>query len=513
MIPLDRQDHGAQHNAAAEQALIGAALLDPQVPDLTGITAGDFWQTRAETTWQTITTINGAPDRPAAVLQHWRTTGQLRDGHLDGPWLHDCIQACATPHAAQQYADIVRRDAAARRATTTLQRALQQLGRADHDDTTGQALLDAMDALEDGYRTLTSHSGEKNKRTTWTHVDVAAVIDGHDIDPPPTLMPRTDGQCLVYPGAVHTISGEPGTGKTWAALYAATAELERGQPITFIDYEDRASRVISRLLALGSTIDQLTSGLRYLRPTDPLATRDRDGTWQHHQDHTKALRDATHGAALVIIDGVTEAMTVHGLDLNSNPDVAAFYELLPRRIARDGPAVILIDHVVKDSERQGRWGIGGQHKLAGIDGVAYLAKTVEPFGRGHRGRARLIISKDRAGLVQEHATGQVAAEFVLDATDPHCLRCRLDPAEPMPTDKNGAILPTVLMERVSRWVETHPRCTRREISAAVKGKQEYVMRAIDALTSEGYVEVQQGERRAQHHHSLTPYRVDDEEPE
>ena len=53
---------------------------------------------------------------------------------------------------------------------------------------------------------------------------------------------------------------------------------------------------------------------------------------------SKQLLALTATATLVILDGVTEAMTLHGYDLHSNADIAAFYHLLPRPIADTGPA-------------------------------------------------------------------------------------------------------------------------------------------------------------------------------
>ena len=70
----------------------------------------------------------------------------------------------------------------------------------------------------------------------------------------------------------------------------------------------------------------------------------------------------------MVIDGVTEAMTMHGLELKDNADVAKFVELLPRPLARMGAAVVLVDHVAKDTGGRGRFAIGAPHKLAGIDG-------------------------------------------------------------------------------------------------------------------------------------------------
>jgi len=168
----------------------------------------------------------------------------------------------------------------------------------------------------------------------------------------PAHLERSDGLRLLYPG-VNTLSGEPTSGKTWLALLAVRQVLDAGLPVAFVDFEDRPSRVVARLLAIGATPDQIRALFRYVRPDHALDTAG-----------LAALQKAVTGTALAVLDGVTEAMTMHDLELNSNKDVSTFYALLPRRIADLGPTVVLIDHVVKDNEKQGRWSLGGQHKAA-----------------------------------------------------------------------------------------------------------------------------------------------------
>ena len=177
--------------------------------------------------------------------------------------------------------------------------------------------------------------------TTWAPVDLDPVLAGEHLDPPPTMLARTDGTFLLYDGAVHTIAGESESGKTWLTLIAAIQLIADGDRVVFIDFEDRADRVIGRLLALGATPTQIRDHFAYIRPDRPL---DNDGRAQ--------LEPHLVGARLAIVDGVTEAMTTHGFDLNSNADSALFQALIPRWIADHGPAVVLIDHVVKDKEKQ-----------------------------------------------------------------------------------------------------------------------------------------------------------------
>ena len=67
---------------------------------------------------------------------------------------------------------------------------------------------------------------------SWMPVDLSAVIAGVQsgaiVGPVPTLMSRTDGPCLLYPGEVHSLAGEPESGKGWITLATARAIIADG---------------------------------------------------------------------------------------------------------------------------------------------------------------------------------------------------------------------------------------------------------------------------------------------
>ncbi len=87
-------------------------------------------------------------------------------------------------------------------------------------------------------------------------------------------------------------------------------------------------------------------------------------------------------ADLVVIDGVTDAVGIDGGSVLDNDEVAAWMRRVPRTIARrTGTAVACIDHVVK-SANGGRFAIGAQAKMAGVDGAVYLVEPKKPLGCG-----------------------------------------------------------------------------------------------------------------------------------
>jgi DnaB helicase-like protein len=100
------------HDPKAEQALIGATLLDATVPNRVRIDAADFYKPNHETLWAVIASLNDAPDRPLALVQYLQRTGQLpRIGgapyvHSNGsPWDSGNAHAGQRDLPGQNWAD------------------------------------------------------------------------------------------------------------------------------------------------------------------------------------------------------------------------------------------------------------------------------------------------------------------------------------------------------------------------------------------------------------------------
>ena len=106
--------------------------------------------------------------------------------------------------------------------------------------------------------------------------------------------------------------------------------------------------------------------------------------------------------ALAVIDGGTDALGIfEHTRRRTTTTPARGSRRFPGLIAtRTGAAVVLVDHVVKDTGTRGRWAIGGQQKMAGLTGAAYTVEVVEPLGRGIRGEVVLRVAKDRPGSVR-----------------------------------------------------------------------------------------------------------------
>ena len=499
-LPTQRQNVEPTTDPQAEQAVLGAALLNAAViPDIqqTGLTAATLATQRHATIWQAITDLaaGGTPVDPIAV--HAELQRRKLDTKTGGaPYLHTLMQAVPTTASATWYAQRLVTLAAKRRVETLGHRLIQiarepTSGREDVFDAATAAMGEVSHTIED-----LEPSSTAKTISSWADIDLTQAIQGGALHDPPTVLARDDGPCLIYPGKVHTFSGESESAKTWLLLQACAQQIAAGHHVIYLDFEDNENAVTARMLAIGARPQHILDCFHYRRPVDPL-----DAAGRASFD-TVLPQQPT----LAVIDGVTEAMHLHGLDPLSNTDVVAFYATLARWLAARGPAVALIDHVVKDQEARGRYGLGGVHKLNGLDGAAYTIRPIRPFGIGQHGISRVEIAKDRPGRVREHqhGAGHIADMHLWSET--HGVRIEIRPPRPYDEHAGGGFRPTHLMEKVSRYVEAHPNISKNGIETAVRGKAEHVRLALELLITETYISVEKGQRGAFLHRVERPFR-------
>lgn len=318
-------------------------------------------------------------------------------------------------------------------------------------------------------------------RRSWKPVDLSEVLEGAWKPAEPTVGARADGVGLFYPGKVHTVSSESEGGKTWLVLAAVLHELRAGNHVVYVDFEDDEGGIVGRLLTLQADRDTIRQRFHYLRPMDAL------GTGVHLDDLGGVLRE--HKPTLGVIDGVTEAMTMHGLDPNSNSDAAKFGRLLPRRLADAGAASVSLDHVTKSGETRGRYSLGAVHKLNALDGAAYVLENRDSFGVGITGRSTIRIAKDRPGQLRRHALPSSGGlhwfgDMVMTSHSEDF--AELEIAAPEQRSSND-FRPTVLMSRIMAEIETRGPLSKRMIRSAVVGKTASKDAALDLLILDGYL--------------------------
>lgn len=347
------------------------------------------------------------------------------------------------------------------------------------------------------------YTDERPPATSWGELDlgpvVHALVAGTAERPEPTIGVRSDGRGLFYAGRVNALIGASGDGKSWLALLTAAQELRAGHHVVMVDLEDSATGIAGRLLDLGVAPADIVERFHYVWPDEPF------GLEAAVRIEELVLRT---DAVLVIIDSAGEAMALNRVNPNADDEVARWFRVLPRRIARLGPCVLTLDHVVKDREARGLFAIGSQRKRAAVTGAAYLLEASSEFGREQRGAAHLTTAKDRLG---NYVRGRRAAEFVLDArSQPY--DATLD--APAPAGSSGdPFRPTTVMEKISRYVEINPGLGRNAIRTAVGGTAKYVTLAVDLLVSEGFIEVERGPNRSMLHKSIRPFRTSPEASE
>jgi hypothetical protein len=350
---------------------------------------------------------------------------------------------------------------------------------------------------------------EPEAPSTWSPVDLGPFLDGTYVPPTPTLLPRTDGVRLLYPGLVHSLHGESESGKSLIMQAEITRAITAGLPVLMLDFESDPGEVTGRLLTMGATPTDIRAHFTYVRPeVSPSTGPDLD-----------AYREVLGKPyALVVVDGLTDALSVwtNGTASSSDNDaLASFMRRFPRRLARKtGAAVVLIDHVTKDADTRGRFAIGGQAKMNALDGAAYTVEVSQVPTVGARGVLVLRVGKDRPGQVRRHCgpfrksdRTQEAARIVVDSTGPVTV-LTVDPWHDSTTDDDsGDFRPTAIMEKVSRAVEgAGEPLTGRDIRDMVAGRVDYVNRATRLLVAEGFLARATGKGNA-HLHTLTrPYR-------
>jgi len=333
----------------------------------------------------------------------------------------------------------------------------------------------------------------------WQPVDLGPVLAGDRVTPAPTVLARDDGVQLGYPGRLNGFQGEPESLKTFLLLVAAAQEIATGNHVVYLDYEDVAESAVERLLALGAKSEDILAHFSYYDSPPPRVD-------DLAEDQGYVVLSGRGQPSLVVFDGVSEAMGALGLDPNKGPDVVNFYGGAPRWFARSGAAVALLDHVTKDREGRGRWAIGSERKLSGIDGAAYALEVLQPFGRGRTGKVKITVAKDRPGYVRQHEhQGRAIATFELRSWPDGGITAHLTPPEAADRDKPWR--PTVIMERVSKTLEAAPApLTLRAVRGQTTGKGETVAVALELLVAEGYVATEKGTRGATLHRSVMAFR-------
>jgi hypothetical protein len=334
--------------------------------------------------------------------------------------------------------------------------------------------------------------------SSWRPVNITAVLDGTWKPLEPSVGRRSDGRGLFYPARTHTVVSETEAGKTWFALAAAIAEMMAGCHVFYIDFEDDEGSVVGRLLSLGVDPEVIRDLFHYIRPEHPL-----QGT------HLDALCEelADYRPSLTLLDGITEAMNMQGLNPIDNVDISTFNRRVNLPMTASGAAQASFDHVVKDSQSRGRYAIGGVHKLNIVSGAGYILENRAPFGIEMTGRSNLKIAKDRPGQLRRHAVdNKWYADLVLASDADGKAEVTIESSQQRVAEREASppFRPTNLMEKVSKYLEGEAADSQNQILKDVPGNRDGKIAALKILKEEGYV------TPAKPYKSVKPYRQSDE---
>ncbi|MGX1711383.1 AAA family ATPase [Streptomyces albidoflavus] len=352
----------------------------------------------------------------------------------------------------------------------------------------------------------------ENAPRTWAAQDLASVLDGTYKPPQPTVGRRDDGVGLFYPGRMNSVASESEAGKTWFALIACLQEINDGNHVLYIDFEDDAGGVVGRLLCLGATPSSILERFHYVRPEakpSDIDLVDLAATLQHQP-------------TLAIVDGVTEGMSLFGLELKDNTDIAKFGRTLLRPLADAGAAVVTLDHVVKSNENRGRYSIGGVHKLNGLNGVMYQLENHRPFGVGVTGKSIVRIAKDRPGQIRKnglpHKTGMhwyadlVVKSESAEFAEAHLYAPSQRTDEERETDDEERRLADLKRKVLDALRKAPDPLTGKGIEDRVNGRATDIRRAVAALVDERQIVAERGSRGA-YLHSLSKPSTSGDEPD
>ena len=308
------------------------------------------------------------------------------------------------------------------------------------------------------------------------------------------MMPRSDGQCLIYPGKTHSFHGESESGKSLILQAECARLVSSGQHVLYLDFEDDEVSVIGRLLQFGVRPDDILAHFDYRRPdSNPAGTPHDQRAW----DDMLSQR-----YALCVIDGVTNCLSLFGLKTIDNDDLSEWQREVPDTIARHtGAGVAMVDHVTKSTDGRGRYAVGGQQKMNGLTGAAYTVEILHgPVSPGRKALLDLRVGKDRQGTVRTTSgpycardRTQRAAVVLIDSltVSGHTTVTFQHWDSPTKTDdavNGGEFKPTIVMELISKTLEgsDEPMSKTAACNQTDGSRRQVKLNAFDALVRERF---------------------------
>jgi len=434
-------------NLTAEAELLGHLILNPDSLDSVTEHLGpnDFSNSRNAAIYSAICigAVEGTVGL-ASVVEIMRKDGTLLD--VSEGYLHNITKAACVEKELKINAAIIIDLASKREKMMAAQSVVGAIARGDDDTIAFDKLL----AVQD--RQVTSGDGFAKLGDTMKNI-----ISGNYTRIEPTILRRSDGNCLLYAGKLHWVSAPPEALKSFAMLLASVQEMQAGRPVAYVDYEDDASTICERLykVAVGQQLDNAEE-LAMTWVAGPLyadGSRDESKALFHYIAAGRAfdlkmrsllLKAIKKGAQLITIDGCATALAYANLNENDNSDVNKWISTL-WPLTNAGAAVVVIDHVVKNTQPgSGAFGArsprGAGSKLSAVSGAALMFSVLDAPSAFSDGKIEITIAKDRPGRIRvQKRSGKRLAGVLMSA--------------PMSDGREGIMLTIHAAEEVSQMAE------------------------------------------------------------
>lgn len=344
---------------------------------------------------------------------------------------------------------------------------------------------------------------------TWEPVNLEPYLAGEVVVPEPSILRRSDGKGIFYPGRVNSMYGRSESAKSWVALHTCIQEISIGERVLYVDLEDDPAMTLKRLRLMGAGDDDIRYQFMYLRPEGPHSKMQRD-TWGNERPTELGHKNAAlfaaavekHDPGLIVVDGMSVLYGLHGLNTNDVASTDVITNWLKSTTRNGRSTTIVIDHTSKGAEK-GAMPIGSQHKVSMVQGTAIQVVPVAPPRPGALGHVELVVGKDRPGGVREISSAdkyQIAADVLLDSRTPGITQVAvLPPGQHNPTlgasERQEARLAKVNTLRDSIWGVLHDHLDNwlspSQIKAAmvINGYTDNAFKkALDQMIAEGEIE-------------------------
>ena len=260
---------------------------------------------------------------------------------------------------------------------------------------------------------------------------------------------------------------------------AMSEVLNRGGRVLWIDYEDTKNTIMTRLVAYGVPREQWDR-IDYVNPEGPLRGPDGVARTLGGAELDRLL--STHSYDLAVVDGLSTAMGVEGLNMIDAQDVGLYNNRLTNVIARTGTAVITLTHVTKAKDGDKIDSLGSGQWRAQVTGASYLVDCPKPFGKCQGaeptyGTITLQIAKDRPASVRG-GRGVLAKVAIAEVTARPDMTIGIKLSDP----KDTVVVPHVDISReIVRHLRNYSGASMSGIKDNVTGKDQRIAEAVAYL--------------------------------